>query len=662
MPVSPTSEQIAIIDSTRPVTMIEAVAGAGKTTVLACVLKRACEKGVVAGQAIALCFSQGAKERLMQKFLEEGTPRGIVVQTVEEFARQQVLNMVSASYLDMPVFYDSNEQIRPHIVAAAEIVWQRYADAGVRTDFDFSFDSNERVEDFIRLLVRLKASLLTLEFEVRETDDIAESLDESPEIIAICQEIERQRGAATGECIWQSPFDHATDLIGLFRRQPEAIDVLPRFRICVVDEWHDVNAAEFALVQLLARHARLVVVGDRDQIINAERGADPRLSSNGFDFAFPGAVRQAITRTFRFGSAVSTLAATMMRRDCVSQPGLSTKVTHAAYQSGPDNDCAAKVVAVIVAARERKDAKLSDFAIVVRDADQSIEIENQLIDAQIPFRCTGFDSYLVRPEILMLRGLLHIASGSYTTLAGDKPTCEKLVRSLGLYASARFDSDADFASLLAFDERLSPELKNERRWQEALRMISAEPATLESFFSGILCRVASVDSASTGRWKVRFAEVVETLRTMARTDTAVALLTYASRQLDLVSATSRVFVSRGRADSAVRSIDAFIRFAGNRPDQSAVDFLTELASRQASISKKLNYLKGRAQLDLTTVQYAKGKEWPQVLIPYLERGQFPRTASLGEERRLLYVAMTRAMTALTLFEPAGQPSTLLVRS
>ncbi|MEB0135949.1 ATP-dependent helicase [Actimicrobium sp. CCC2.4] len=662
MSVTPTPEQIAIIESTRPVTMIEAVAGAGKTTVLACVLKRACEKGIASPQAIALCFSQGAKERLAQKCVEEGAPRGIVIQTVEEFARQQVLNMAGASYLDMPVFYDSSEQIRPHIVAAAEAVWQRYADAGVRTDFDFSFDSNERVEDFIRLLVRLKAGLVTLEFEARDTDEIAGSLDESPEIIAICQEIERQRGAGTGECAWQSPFDHATDLIGLFRRQPEAIEVLPRFRICVVDEWHDVNAAEFALVQLLARHARLVVVGDRDQIINADRGADPALSSNGFDFAFPGATRQAITRTFRFGSSVSTLAAAMMRRDCVSQPGLSTKVTHLPYQGGPENDCAAAVIATITAARERKVVKLSDFAIVVRDADQSIEIENQLIDAGMPYRCSGFDSYLVRPEILMLRGLLHIATGSYVTLVGDKPTCEKLVRSLGLYASARFDSDVDFASLLAFDERLSPELKNERRWQEALRMITAEPATLESFFSGILCRVASVDSASTGRWKIRFAGVVETLRTMARTGTAVQLLMTAARQLDLVSATSRVFVSRGRAESATRSIDAFIRFAGNRPDQSAFDFLAELATRQASISKKLNYLKGRAQLDLTTVQYAKGKEWPQVLIPYLERGQFPRTANLGEERRLLYVAMTRAMTALTLFEPAGQPSTLLVRA
>ncbi|GAA4020569.1 ATP-dependent helicase [Actimicrobium antarcticum] len=656
MPVSPTPEQIAIIESTKPVTMIEAVAGAGKTTVLACVLKRACDKGVAPAQAIALCFSQGAKERLTQKFVEEGAPRGIVVQTVEEFARQQVISMAGASYLDMPVFYDSNEQIRPHIVAAAEAVWQRYADAGVLTDFDFSFDSNERIEDFIRLLVRLKANLVTLEFEARDTDEIAESLDESAELIAICKEVERQRGTDSGECVWQSPFDHVTDLIGLFRRQPEAVNVLPRFRICVVDEWHDVNAAEFALVQLLARHARLVVVGDRDQIINAERGADPALSSNGFDFAFPGATRQAITRTFRFGSSLSALAGAMMRRECVSQPGLSTRVTYMPYQPGADNDCAAMVVATITAARARKDAKLSDFAVVVRDADQSIDIENQLIDAEIPYRCSGFDSYLVRPEILMLRGLLHIATGSYDTLSGEKLSTEKLVRSLGLYASARFDSDADFASLLSFDERLAPELKNERRWKEALRMITAEPATLESFFSGILCRVSSVDSDSTGRWKIRFAEVVATLREMAANvavkNTAVQLLTYAVRQLDLASATSRVFVSRGRADSATRSIDAFIRFAGNRPDQSATDFLRELAARQASIGKKLNYLKGRAQLDLTTVQYAKGKEWPQVLIPYLERGQFPRTANLGEERRLLYVAMTRAMTSLTLFEPA----------
>lgn len=660
MPVNPTAEQSTIIDSTHPVIMIEAVAGAGKTTVLACVLKRACQRGVLPGDAIALCFSEGAKERLKQKFLEEGVPRSVVVQTVEEFARDQINRLVAASYLDQPLFYDTDEQIRPHIINAAEQVWHQQQEngAGTNGDFDFSFDNNERVEDFIRLMVRLKATLTTLQFDDTDADEIGESVDESPTIIDICKEFERQRGADIGDYGWQSRFDHVTDLIAVFRRQHEAMRILPRYSICVVDEWHDVNAAEFELVQLLARHARLVVVGDRDQIINAERGADPAFSSNGFDFAFPGAKRYSITKTFRFGSKVSKFASTMMKRECVSHEGLSTRFVREHYDPEVENDCATKLVAAINTARnrstERAAVKLSDFAIIVRDADQSIEIENQLIDGEIPYRCSGFDSYLVRPEILMLRGLLHIASGSFDTLARDKSTCEKLVRSLGLYASARFDSDQDFASLLSFDDWLAPELKNERRWKEALRMITSEPATLDSFFSGVLCRVSSVDTDATTRWKKRFSDVVKTLQTMAKSSTATQLLEYAAAQLDLVSATSRVFVSRGRADSATRSINSFIHFARRTPNSSAVEFLNELAARQDKIGKKLNYLKGRAQLDLTTVQYAKGKEWPSVFIPFLERGQFPRTSNLSEERRLLYVAMTRAMTSLSLFEPSDQ--------
>ncbi|MBC7499062.1 MAG: AAA family ATPase, partial [Herminiimonas sp.] len=245
MPVIATAEQTAIIESTHPVIMIEAVAGAGKTTVLACVLKRACQRGIVPGQAIALCFSEGAKERLKQKFLEEGVPKGIVVQTIEEFARDQVNRMVGARYLDAPVFYDTDEQIRPHILEAAEAVWRHYAESDTPTEFDFSFDNNERVEDFIRLMVRLKATLATLEFDTRDAAEMADATDESTEVIEICKEYERQRGADTGECAWQSRFDHVSDLIALFRRQREAMRLLPHYDLCVVDEWHDVNAAEF---------------------------------------------------------------------------------------------------------------------------------------------------------------------------------------------------------------------------------------------------------------------------------------------------------------------------------------------------------------------------------------------------------------------------------
>lgn len=649
MQMNPTAEQLAIVQSSDPVVMVEAVAGAGKTTVLSWILRNVCQK-LPAAKALALCFSEGAKERFREKFNEEGVPRGVVIQSVDEFAREQISRLAGAGQMDQPLFYDADEQIRPHIVAAAESVWSRYDDREIRTDFDFSFDNNERVEAFIQLLVKLKATLVTLRFDDHSAEEIAESLDTPVELIEICMEYEQWR-CQDGEFQWQSRFDHVTDLVAILRRRPELLATMPRYGICVVDEWHDVNAAELELIQSVFNRTRLIVVGDRDQIINSERGADPALSSNGFDLAFPRARRYPLSRTFRFGPGVSKPVSRMMNKTCMSAEGLHTTVSRRSYGNEEGNDCARKVIERIDEMVKRGQEKLSDIAVVVRDADHSIAIENLLIDREIAYRCSGFSSYLLRPEILMLRGLLHLASGSYATLKGDPDTCGRMVRSLGLYASARFDSERDYNSLSAADQLLSPEKRNEKLWKEAERIISDEPSTLEFFFTGRLCRHTELDSNAILRWKTRFSEVALGLKTMAATNPAWEILEAAANRLELASATSRVFVNRGKADSARRSINSFVHFARRYPDFSASQFLDELAVRQQKTSKKQNYLKSRAQLDLTTVQFAKGKEWPHVLIPYLERNEFPRTTNIAEERRLLYVAATRAIESLTIFEP-----------
>jgi DNA helicase-2/ATP-dependent DNA helicase PcrA len=57
---------------------------------------------------------------------------------------------------------------------------------------------------------------------------------------------------------------------------------------------------------------------------------------------------------------------------------------------------------------------------------------------------------------------------------------------------------------------------------------------------------------------------------------------------------------------------------------------------------------------LTTVRTAKGQEWGHVILPYLQQGEFPRGTDAAEERRFLYVAMTRAKASLTLCEPGEQ--------
>jgi DNA helicase-2/ATP-dependent DNA helicase PcrA len=57
---------------------------------------------------------------------------------------------------------------------------------------------------------------------------------------------------------------------------------------------------------------------------------------------------------------------------------------------------------------------------------------------------------------------------------------------------------------------------------------------------------------------------------------------------------------------------------------------------------------------LATVKSAKGQEWKHVVIPYVQNGEFPRGSDLAEERRFLYVAMTRAQESLTIAEPSDE--------
>jgi len=643
MRVSPSSEQEAILQSRAPTLMIEARAGTGKTTTLA--MLAAQEPGVVLG----LCFSEGARQRFYEKLAEQCPGRKVQVLTVEALARSQLTRIAQqGNWLELPERWSSAEQLRPQLVAAANSVWQRYQ--GRATDFDFDFEyRTQRVEIMLQLLATLKATLASLRFDDDAFDDftideLCDEFQQDREAIEICREFERRRQPQAGYFLWQTSADYATDLVAILRRFPEAVHDMPQADLLLVDEWHDVNAAEFELLQLFRRQARLVVVGDRHQIINAERGADPRFSAQGFELAFPGAERLPLSQSRRCGASLKKLLERALPRcGFESHADTYSEVRRIGYDPELPAACA-----VAVAARAQELAaqhKPADIAIVLREADQTVDIENQLLDQGVPYACDGVTSYLLRPEVLMLRALLHIASGDYSALEKDQDTCERMVDALLVYLSvsadpSHYDTGHDIYG-------------SADPVQQQKDTVARDPATLAYLFSGILCAEQPWDSATTRRWKQRFAQVVEVLREQAPHSTAAQLAALASSALDLPAATRSAFVSRSRADSALRTIHAFLAFAERHAELTPAAFLQELRRRQDSTRSKA---RGKVQqLALTTVQAAKGREWPQVLLPYMEQGQFPRRTGnaeeLAEERRYLYVAISRAIGGLTLFEP-----------
>lgn len=646
--VAQTDEQKEILNCRAQIVMIEAVAGSGKTTTLAMLVRQALGKGVPVSQLECLCFSEGASKRFREKLYEEGVTRPVPLHTVEGYARECLDRLTQSLALEPTHYYAADEELRPHLVAAAASVLTRYEAEGREAAFDFSFENNSaNAEAMFSLLYRLKAGLashrfLDDDFGPEGREQLALEYDAPVAAIEVCIVYERQRQPYPGDFKWRSSADLVPDLIAVIANHPDALMQVPTKSLYLIDEWHDINAAEFGLLQLLLRGQRLVAVGDRYQIINSARGADIRYSTEGFEMAFPQAQYLPLGKSYRFGSSLSKLAQRLTARKCASHEDLYTEIKRIFYDPAKPGDGAGQVTQQVQAlVKARADTRYSDIAVIVREADQTIEIENLLLDQNIPYYCDGIESYLHRPEILMLRGLLHMASGYFDTLKNDQESVRRMVSGFSLYLPVGELSDNWLRGYYRAGTWL----------EEAQATIAEQPDTLAYFFDGVLCKEREADDDTTRRWKLRFAALVKQLQARDKNTSAAELLSFADRELGLVDATSRAFVSRSRAASAAKSIQTFIAFAARNPQMNGQAFLAELHRRQQKVGKAKSALQSQRQLTLTTIQAAKGRQWPHVLIPYLQRNEFPRLSDMAEEVRHFYVAMTRAVSSLSLFEP-----------
>ncbi|ALK98925.1 hypothetical protein AB595_01310 [Massilia sp. WF1] len=663
------SQQAAILQSPNKVKLIDAVAGAGKTTTLAMEARQACADGLSGRAILALCFSRGARLRFHEKLKEEvSEDSATFVMTVEDFARQLIEDLAEKGRITRPVIHQDVEGIRGELVAAADRVWQRYQERGIRSDFNFGLDeNNQHLDDIARRLAQLKAALATGAFAPKDNashdddalDDDAADYDESgdgdlagqPDPVAdIIREYEAARHPYPEEFRWQGPNDAVTDLVYLLQRQPALAQDLRRWSLYLVDEWHDVNAAEFELLARLRRGARLVVAGDKDQTINRDRGADPVFSGQRFaDTYRADGKRFPLGMSYRFGQDAAVLADGLTHNGCEGRPDRDTLVRRVAYDPSQPGDCARLVADTIRTALAKGRPKPSnrDFAVVLRDVDQSIEIETALMEAKIPYKCDGFETFLLLPEILLLRGILHYVGNDYSALRGHAETCVQMVLALSRYFYLTRDPKhwnlqwGERQSVLAYAQ------------QEVRRT----PEVLKSFFDGALLRETEFDSPQARQSKNLIRPVIARMASLAGSATAYELLTMLRKEVDLHDATSRAFVSRDRVASARRSIDAFLRFASSHGQVPAAEFLATLTHMENDValvrrSKNANSIGTRRSLvRVTTIQAAKGREWPYVLVPFLAQDEFVRTRDAANEVRHLYVGLTRVMKELVLFEP-----------
>ncbi len=398
-----------------------------------------------------------------------------------------------------------------------------------------------------------------------------------------------------------------------------------RFQHLLVDEFQDTNHAQYRLVRALsATHRNLCVVGDDDQSIYRWRGADRRNILN-FREEFPDAVVVKLEQNYRSTKRILRAAHTVIKPNLEREPKrLWTDNEDGArvivVRNGDERDEAMTLVRKVRAALTA-DRSLEDIAVFYRTHAQSRVLEEALRAANVPYRVVGGTRFYDRAEVkdaLAYLRVLHNPDDDVSLLriintpprGIGKTTIERLLN----HAAGR--GSGVWAALTEVDQ---------------IDSIKAAAAKRVGEFRGLIEELRG----HVGR--ISLFELGEEVLEMSG---YAPLL----KEQGTVEATGRL--------ENLRELLGSMREVDESAEAPTLASFLELVTLQTSADEGQE----GARLTLMTVHAAKGLEFPVVFVCGLEDGMFPLRGTeahedpleLEEERRLAYVAFTRAEEELIL--------------
>lgn len=611
--ITPTPEQLAIQTAQKKVVLIDANAGAAKTTTLALRLAEALHRGRPPERMLALVFTEAARVALRQRLLDIGVPLGVLkrltIDTFDAFATQ-VLRQLEGVQM---AFMRSDEELRPIAWEALEVVSEKYAH---RYPLEIN-TTNAAIAEFLKLQLRTKARLdfQAPDFDSNTLEDNLEMLGMSRTHYLWLREYEALRGADTGEIQFRAPFDATYDLVRMLLDDEPLCQQLPAYQIIVADELHDLNEASFRLLTMLIRrgNAFFCGAGDKDQVIYTWSGADHRFLRQRFEQEFPALQRMPLTASYRYGTQLAQAVGALKNKPSVSALSRSTPVEVLHYDHTQPQACSAQLIAAL------EHAHAGTTAILLRDRDQAIRVETALFQNGIAYGLVDMHSYLLAQEVLMLRGMVAIARQDMHAIKSG-PRRGEILEALVAFAEIPF---------------------TRAELQQAKADVANYPELLEGFLTNQLAKSVNQDKAALTL------AAVEYLRAQPADATAGPALQHVFAMLQLEQTARRIYVDPAQARVVARSLHGFIAVC-----TEAGVALGGFAGWLGEMEEAVTVSTGKAKLVIACIDQIKGLEYNHVILPYLAVDEFPRSKSdpLEEENRF-YVAATRARDRLTLLTP-----------
>ena len=592
--------------------IIVAGAGSGKTRVLTYKVAHLLQQGTMASNILALTFTNKAAREMKQRICQlvgNDTARYLWMGTFHSiFARilRQEASLLGYTH-DYTIYdtSDSNSVIK-HIIK------------------DFRLDEKIYKPNVVHARISMaKNRLQSPDMYAADREYLMrDRFDKMMEVVRIYIEYNRRLKAANA-----MDFDDILlNTHKLLQKHPEVAEKYQQiFQYILVDEYQDTNRAQYMIIRKLAeQHERICVVGDDAQSIYSFRGADISNILN-FQKDYPNAQLHKLEQNYRSTQTIVNAANSLIKHNkgqipkvVFSERNIGERLALSTHMSDRDE---AKAVAKHIYAVAPKKYGYDDIAVMYRTNAQSRVIEDELRGLGIPYRIYGGMSFYQRKEIKDALAYLRLVTNmddneaflrviNYPTRGIGDTTVGKL------YDAAR-QNKCSLMQVAVAPGKMIDDLApaTQKRVEEFAQMI-------ERF---------AVDMGKKDAFVFAQDLLTETgiLREAKNDNTPEGVARY--ENLEEMLAGIHEFCSRRQEEG----ID-FTPIA---------DFLAEVS---LLTDQDQNLDDNQPRVTLLTIHAAKGLEFKSTFIVGLEEGLFPSAFSMTareieEERRLLYVAITRSM-------------------
>ncbi|MBR6465841.1 MAG: UvrD-helicase domain-containing protein [Bacteroidales bacterium] len=622
--------------------LIVAGAGSGKTKVLTCKIANILSHGFKPYSVLALTFTNKAAREMKQRIADmvgERSARMIYMGTFHSiflrFLRQY------AALLDFPpgfTIYDKEDSK----ALVKRCIKELQLDDKIYKPNEISGRISECKNNFITPQEYLNHP------ELIESD----KRTRRPFIQGIYEMYQKR-------CKEQGVMDFDDILLNTYRllaHHPEAFaQIKAKFQFILVDEYQDTNYLQYVILRALAQdHQNITVVGDDAQSIYAFRGARIENILN-FQKDYPDARVFRLERNYRSTQTIVNAANSVIKKnkgritkECYSKRDVGQKIE--LLQAYTEQEEALLVASSIMAQIHQSGARYRDFAVLYRTNAQSRSIEEALRKKNIPYKIYAGHSFYERAEIKRMISYLRLIANPQDDEA-FKRTVNYPSRGIGATSMERIIALAN---------------ENGKCLTDAVMSYTAEQFQIRQ---GLLDKVRDfVLKMETLRSKVQTVDAYQLAVEMdslfgitaaLKADTSLDGQTILENVLEFLDSI-KTFVDEG--------VEEFKQYDDNGeygPDVVTLDlFLQNIAlvadSDSAQESSETSHPAAKEdkeddRVSLMTVHSSKGLEFPYVYITGLEENLFPSGGPSGsaekeieEERRLFYVAVTRAENAVRL--------------